>query len=139
MAQSIFKAPGLGGSISAIGSIYTGVATFRAANALASDLRIEGETIYGEAIRTANIITEEGRKFAAAQSLQYIGSGVQIAGSALITLAQTRKFAQAEASATRTRGAAVRDLAMKTARRTQDQGRAALVGGILGATTSFVL
>ena len=139
MAQSIFKAPSLGGSISAIGSIYTGVATFRAANALASDLRVEGEIIYREAIRTANIIVEEGQRFAAAQSLQYIGSGVQVAGSVLVTLGQTRKFAQAEASATRTRGAAVRDLAMKTARRTQDQGRAALVGGILGATASLTL
>lgn len=129
---------GLGVMLSAASSIYTGIETFKASNALASDLRFEGEILFREAFRTANIIEEEGRKFAANQSLQFIGSGVQIAGSALVTLAQTKKFAETEAKAVRARGAATKSLAEKKADRAQNEGRASLISGIIGGAGSLI-
>ncbi len=135
----LFKTSSLGGLIGGIGSIYTGIAAFRSSVELASDLRFEGEIIYRESIRTSAIIIEEGKKFAAGQSLQYIGSGVQLAGSVLVTLAQTRKYAATEAEATRARGAAYRTLAERKAARVKSEGRASLVSGIIGGVASVFL
>lgn len=121
------------------GSIYAGISAYNSAKGLASDLRAQGEIVFSEAIRTANIIIEEGNNFAAAQSLQYIGSGVQIAGSALVTLEQTRKYAATEAAAVRNRGAATKALAEKTASRKESEGRASLISGILSGVSSVFL
>jgi len=129
---------GLGLVLSAAGSIYTGVSKLKAANSMASDLRTEGELIYQESIRTADIIIEESTKFAASQSLQYIGSGVQLMGSALITIAQTKKYAEAEAAAVKAQGAAAKYKADTTASRTENEGRASLVSGIFGAGGSLL-
>ena len=136
---SFLKSPTSGSILGGIGSIYSGISTYRASNALASDLRMEGEILFREANRTAEIIIQEGIKFAAGQSLQYIGSGVQIAGSALVTLAQTRKYAANEAQAVRERGAAEKTLANRKAKRTEDEGRASLVTGIVGGVASMFL
>jgi len=110
----------------------------QAANETAFDMRAQGDIIFNESIRTAKIIEEEGYKFAARQSLQYIGSGVQIAGSALITIAQTQKYAKTEAEAVRAGGRAKRDLTYSSASRTENQGRASLVGGIIGGTANIL-
>ena len=136
---SIFKKPTFGSFVGAGGSLYTGITAFRSSRELAGDIRYEGDLTYAEAIRTADIIIEEGDKFAAGQSLQYLASGVHVAGSALVTIAQTKKYAATEATATRARGAAAQYLAHKSAKRTEDEGRASLVSGILGATASLLL
>lgn len=128
---------GLGLMLSAASSIYTGVETFKSSKGVASDLRLEGEILFRESIRTANMIEEEGFKFAASQSLQYIGSGVQIAGSALVTLEQTRKYAAVEAEATRAKGRAIKTLAGTKAGRVEGEGRASLISGILGGAGSL--
>lgn len=128
---------GLGLILSAAGSIYSGIETFKSSQTLATDLRSEGNIIYQEAMRTANIVEEEGRKFASAQSLQYIGSGVQLVGSALITIAQTKKYAETEAAAVRAKGEATRDLAYTKAKNTEKEGRASLVGGIIKGGASL--
>jgi len=70
----------------------------------AADMEIQGRMIMQEAERDANIIRQEGFKFAAEQSLQYKGSGVELMGSALITIAQTKKYAESEARATENKG-----------------------------------
>jgi len=127
----------IGAIVGAIGSIYTGIISMKAANEMASDMRDQGDIAYAEAVRTSNIVMEEGYKFAAAQSLQYIGSGVQIAGSALVTLEQTRKYAATEADAIRTRGQAERELAYSGSSRKQNEGRASLFSGITGAVGKF--
>ena len=127
----------LGAAIGAIGSIYTGITSMKAADEVAFDMRYQGNILYRESLRTAAIIDEQGRKFAAEQSLQYIGSGVQIAGSALVTLDQTRKYASTEAAAVRSKGAAERNLAYKGAQRKVDAGRASMISGIIGGVSKF--
>lgn len=127
----------LGVTLGAIGKIYSGTSAMNAANQSAADLRAEGEILFNESLRTASIIVEEGEKFAAAQSLQYIGSGVELAGSALVTIAQTKKYAATEAEAVKAKGEAQRGLALTGARRGQSQGRASLVSGIIGGASSL--
>jgi len=124
---------GLGLALTAIGSIYTGVTSLTAANRTAKDLEYQGQIALDEAFRDASIIREEGRNFAATQSLQYIGAGVELVGSALITMEQTRKYAESEAMATEQRGGAQANLANRKASVTRSQGRAALIGSIFDA------
>jgi len=126
-----------GAAINAVGQIYSGVTSMNAANETASDMRAQGDILFSEAERTANIILEEGYKFAASQALQYIGSGVELAGSALITIQQTKKYAEAEAAAVRSSGAAKRDVAYKGASARENEGRAALISGIVGAGSTM--
>ena len=124
--------------IGAVGSIYLGISKKNAANALAGDMQYHGDLYAMEAFRTANIIEEEGQKFAAQQSLQYIGSGVQVAGSALITIAQTKKYAATEAAATRSRGEAQRDLAYSGAQIKQNENRASMISGVLQGASKLL-
>lgn len=138
MATTGFKTPSLGGLLGVAGDIYTGITSLQSAKAVARDLRTEGSIIFAESMRTANIILEEGTRFAAGQALAYIGSGVQVAGSALVTIAQTKKFAKAEADATRARGAASRELLERTAGRKEAEGRAALTSSIFSAASRFI-
>ncbi len=136
--KGAFSLSSVGGLISAAGSIYTGITSFTASKEVAADLRFEGNVLSREAERTSNIILLEGRKFAAGQSIQYLGSGVQLAGSALITIAQTVKFSEAEAGAVTARGIATEKLMRRKAGRIEAEGRAALVGGILEGAGSLI-
>jgi ATP-dependent protease HslVU (ClpYQ) peptidase subunit len=89
--------------------------------------------LQAEANRDAQRIEEDGNRFAHKQKLMYIGSGVEYGGSAVVTIMQTKKWAAAEASAKRARGAAISQYGYQTARIQEGQGRAALVGGYAGA------
>ena len=124
-----------GGIIGAVGSIYSGISAMNSANQTAADMRRQGDVLFAESLRTAAIIEEEGEKFGAMQSLQYIGSGVELGGSALITIAQTKKYAATEAAATRSSGKAKRDLSYSGAQRTENEGRAKMIGGIIGGAS----
>ncbi len=136
---NILKQPTFGSIISGAGSIYTGISSLTSAYDFAEDLRFQGDIIFQESMRTAAIIDSEGKRFAAGQALQYIGSGVHLAGSALVTIAQTKKFAATEAAATRARGAATKTLAERTAERKEAEGRSNLVSGIIGGVASIFL
>lgn len=128
----------LGALVSAVGSIYTGVTTLKSSNNQAEAYEYQGRIALDESLRDASIIREEGRNFAASQSLQFIGSGVHLVGSALITMEQTIKYAEAEAKATEAKGVAKANLAQDQADVKRSEGRAALVGGIINAGSSFI-
>jgi hypothetical protein len=129
---------GLGGIISGIGSFYSGYTTFRESGKQAEEVQYQGQVALQESLREASIIREEGRAFAASQSLQFIGAGVELVGSALITMAQTAKYAETEAQAQERAGGAKADYANSQARKLRSEGRAALIGGIVNATASFL-
>lgn len=126
-----------GSILQAGGNIISGISGYQSSLELASDYRYQGELTKLESFRSANIIREEGIKFAAEQSLQYIGSGVQLMGSALITIAQTKKYAETEAKAVEERGKSAEYLAERRAAAAEDEGRASLLSGILGGIGSF--
>ncbi len=129
--------PSLGHYLSGIGNIFGGISKYGAAMDQAEEVKYQGELALTEAFREASIIREEGRNFAASQSLQFIGSGVELVGSALITITQTIKYAETEAEAVETRGKAQIRSMYKQADVIESEGRAGLVGGIIKGITSF--
>lgn len=114
-------------------SIYQGIQQNAASKAQAATTRSYSDMQQFEANREAQRIDEDGNRFAQRQKLMYIGSGVEYGGSAVVTIMQTKKWAAAEASAKRARGAAISQYGYQTARVQEGQGRAALVGGFASA------
>lgn len=128
----------LGALITAVGSIYSGVTTFQESREQADAIEAQGRLILDEALREASITREEGRAFAATQSLHFIEAGVELTGSALITLEQTRKYAETEAKAQEQAGIAKAKHTKDQAQTTRSQGRAALFGGLGKAATALI-
>jgi len=135
--MEFFNKPTLGGTVSGIGSLYEGFSIFQESKQQAEELEYQGTVALSEAYRNASIIREEGRHFAATQSLQFIGSGVELMGSALITLEQTKKFANTEAKAVEASGEAKNRYAIQQAETMRNQGRASLLSGIVEAGVSI--
>lgn len=118
--------------------VLQGVSGYRAGQDTASMRETEGILLEGEAMREADRIEDEGRRFAANQKMAYVGSGVEIGGSAVVTLAQTDKWAQAEAGAVRDRAKAMRQYYDRSAQIARNQGKAAFISGIAQGIASGV-
>jgi len=95
-----------------------------------------------EAEEEADRVSEENRKFGARQRLLFLKAGVDLAGSPLLILEETRVEGEKEVRAIRRRGAAQLGLGMRRAGITRRKGRAALIAGISGgissATTGYI-
>lgn len=128
----------IAGLVSMGSKIYTGFQQKKALRKEGALIAEQGEITYVEALRDANIIRHQGEVFAQKQSLQYIGSGVTLGGSALITLKQTRLYAESEAAAVERRGIAVRDLGYKKQDIMESEGNASVLSGFLGGFTSML-
>jgi len=132
----------MGAEVLALASVGMGVAQGISAmgtkRAEATMLEADAIRLEGESRREARRIEDEGKRFAARQKMMYIGSGVQIGGSAVVTLAQTDKWARAEADAVRERGKAIRDYYGRAADIARREGTAAFISGIVGGVTSGI-
>jgi len=118
--------------------IYQGISAQRASNEQAKLMESDGILLESEARREAGRIVEEGQRFADQQKMAYIGSGVEIGGSAVVTLAQTDKWAQEEATAVRDRATAIRKYYDRSAKIARNQGMASFISGIAqGAASAF--
>ena len=129
---------GLGLVLGALGSLYTGTTSLNESNEAAVNQEYQGRLALDEALRDASIIREDGRRFMKYQSLQFIGAGVELVGSALITMEQTIKSSRTEAEAVTNRGNAQADLAFREADTTRAKGRAALFSGIFSAGSKLL-
>lgn len=109
-----------------------GYAGYAAKTAQGSMYESEGIRLEGEHMREASRIEDEGRRFADQQKMMYIGSGVEIGGSAVVTLAQTDSWARAEADATRERGRSLREYYNRSGRIAKREGMAAFISGVGG-------
>lgn len=110
--------------------VSKGFAGYGAKTAQGAMYDAEGIRLEGEANREASRIEDEGARFAAKQKLMYIGSGVEIGGSAVVTLAQTDKWAATEAEATRARGRSLRSYYERSGAIARNEGKAAFISGI---------
>jgi hypothetical protein len=124
-------------AISMLGmGVAQGVAGYQSGLSQQQAYKAEGALLEGEAFREASRIEDEGARFADEQKMAYIGSGVEIGGSAVVTLAQTDKWARTEAEAVRSRGRAIRDYYGKAGRVARNQGVASFISGVLGGAAS---
>lgn len=127
-----------GMALSGFGSLISGISIFKESSKQADEIEFQGSLALKETLRDASIIREEGRSFAASQSLQFIGAGVELVGSALITIAQTKAFAEVQAKALEASGRAKSLFALRQAASKRAEGRAALAAGITKATVSVL-
>lgn len=118
-------------TVSALGmGLAKGIAGYGSKTAQGSMYESEGIRLEGEANREAARIQDDGKRFADQQKMMYIGSGVEIGGSAVVTLAQTDAWATAEADATRARGRALKEYNYRQGRIARNQGMAEFISGI---------
>jgi len=120
-----------GGSV--IGGIQANKAAKEEASLQEEQARIASEEAKAEAQRRAN----EVRKFSRRQSLAFLKSGVTLEGSPLLILDETLREGQKEVKSVVERGDAQANLFNRRAAITRNQGRASLIGGVLGAAGSL--
>lgn len=125
-------------AISAGANIYSGFQKKKALESEGELVAKQGELMYQESLKEAEMIRREGEIFAQKQSLQYIASGVVLGGSALITLKQTRMFAEEQASATERRGKAGMELSYAKRDIAKKEGTASIIGGFGNAAISVL-
>lgn len=109
-----------------------GIAGFSSKSAQAEAFEADGIRLEAESRREGARIRDEGRRFADEQKLQYIGSGVEIGGSAVVTLAQTDKWAATQAEAVEDRGKAALEFNKRIARIRRREGIASFIAGVGG-------
>lgn len=110
--------------------IAQGAASMSSRFSQAEKYREDANLLESENYREAARIEDDAKRFADEQKLMYIGSGVEIGGSAVVTLAQTDKWARTEAEAVRSRGRALKQYGYDTAKKTQREGIASFIQGI---------
>lgn len=118
--------------MSVVMGVTQGIAANSAKQSEASMRESEGVLLESEAMREASLIEDEGRRFADSQKMAYIGSGVEIGGSAVVTLAQTDKWAKTEADAVRSRAKSLRAYYDRAGQIARNQGKAAFVSSVAG-------
>ena len=128
----------LGGTLSFAGNLIQGYSAYRSSKTQGENVLEQGRIVYRESLRDANITREEGERFAAKQSLEFIGNGFQLGGTGLIITNQTLKFAETEAQAQESRGLASLFLAERESDRIQDEGRAALISGVIKGAGNLI-
>ena len=91
-----------------------------------------------EAKYEASLIREDGRKFAAEQSLQYIGAGFELGASALLTLDETRTRANEYADSVVRRAEAQYGLAVSQKKRIKRESRAQVISSLISGAGSII-
>lgn len=125
-------------AVSVGSSLYGGYAANQSAKKQASLMEQQGALQRDEALQEAARIRDDGYRFKQEQMMQYIGSGVEVQGTALLVLAETTSLAEAEAQATERRGYAESDLANANAKITKSTGKAQMLASIGTAVSSGV-
>lgn len=111
--------------------VYQGYQAKQTQQKVADEYDRQGAVLQRESNREADRIEDDAKRFASTQKMMYIGSGVEIGGSAVVTLAQTDAWGKAEADAVRERGKAIRDYNSGAAGNARRMGRAQFIGGIV--------
>ena len=127
-------------AVAALAAVGTGISAYQSykeGKTLNAQYQEQGRMLKAESYREAKIIREQGIFFAEEQKMAYMGTGVQFAGSALITVAQTKAWSEQEAIATERRGDSLEKQAGQQGKAAERQGRAALVSGLLGAGSTL--
>lgn len=110
-----------------------------AANQAAAISESRGRMLAAEANADAERFALQAARFGASQKVSYLKSGVTVSGSVLDVLDETARTATEQIHAIQSRGAAEQIDANNTAASLRSQGRAALLGGLVGGASTFAL
>lgn len=126
----------LGNLLIGAAQIAGGVMAQDSAYANASLMEGQGLLTREDYNKQALLVDDEGKRFRAKQTMDYISSGVEMVGTAQLVAKETLFMSQAKSRSLRSTGAAMQTLAQKKAEITRSEGRAALISGALtGAGT----
>lgn len=106
------------------------------ASSESSAMQQQGDLYLHEALLTADQTAEQGRQFQAEQKMNFVTSGVSLAGSPLIVLDDTSNKVRQEIEAIKARGQAQRDLSYARAAIAQREGRAGFLSGLVKTGTT---
>lgn len=109
-----------------------------AAKQQAEIARQQGRLSFEESLEQAEITKAGVRQFEQRQGLAFLKSGVTLEGSPLLTLLKTRQEGAKQVAAIKRRGAAALRFGIAQAGGFESQSRAALIGGIAGATSTAI-
>lgn len=125
--------------LAAILQLFSAFSGNRAARRESKALKKQGNLAAEESRVEAERREEEGRRFQASQGLGFLKSGVSLAGSPLLVLAETGEETQRQVTATLKGGVTRRSLLREKARIARTGGRGQLVGGVgaAAATSGF--
>jgi hypothetical protein len=119
------------------GQIYGGYQANQAAKREANLMEMQGQIAQSEADTEAAAHARDVRQFSRNQALSFLKNGVSLAGSPLLVVDETLTEGQKEATSIAKKGAAERNLYNERAYNTRSEGRAKLIGGVLGGSSSF--
>lgn len=121
----------------ALFTVLQGLEMQKAAKEESRALGRQGAVAVRESEREAEIRSGEVKEFGARQRLQFLKSGVRLAGTPLAVLAETAKKGKEEVDAIRGAGVARGSLLRSRAKITERGGRAALLGSFTSASATL--
>lgn len=128
----------IGELISGVGKIYAGISTYRSAFSEASLLEEQGALTRDDYFKQASLIRDEGHRLRAKQTMEYVSSGVEVAGTPLLVLRETLSRSDARGSSYEKTGEAAMNLYNQKAKITRNEGKAALISGVLSGAGTMV-
>ena len=129
---------GFGNILSAGASIYGGISAYQSSLDTASLMEEQGALTRDDYMRQANLVRDEGRRFRAKQTMDYISSGVEIAGTPQLVMKETLSKYTTKAGALDVTGANYSRLYKRKAQITKNEGRAQLISGIMSGAAQII-
>lgn len=123
-------------AVQTIGGVLGAMSAKQSADDEAEALEQQAELARQEDLEEARRLDIEHRKFLARQSVMFLKGGVVLKGSPLLILQETREEREKQVKAQKERGEARFALGIGRAARVEREGRASLVGGLVGTATS---
>jgi len=125
-----------GKALQGAAQIYSGFAAQQSAYENASLMEAQGALTRDDYLKQAKLVDDEGKRFRAKQTMDYVSSGVEIVGTPQLVLKETQSMVTAKSGSLVGTGKAMSTLAQKKADITRSEGRAALISGaLMGAGT----
>lgn len=115
-----------------VGSYYTGGVTYLTSLESASLLKEQATLSREDYYKQANLVLEDSVRVRSKQAMDYIASGVELSGTALLVLKETATQGRAQSANLRATGRNTEVLLQAQAKIKKQEGIAGLVSGIIG-------
>lgn len=122
-----------GSAFSIAGNVFAGTYGLLSSLTEAKSLKEQGKVAQSDYLLQAKLVREEGHRIRAKQTMEYLGSGVDIAGTPQLVLKETLSRAAAKAHSLEITGSNVNTLYRNKARTVRNEGVASLVSNLFSA------
>lgn len=127
-----------GALISGAGQMYAGYSAYKSAFAEASLLEEQGALTRDDYYKQAALVRDEGHRLRSKQTMEYISAGVEAIGTPLLVARETLSRSYARGSSYEKTGVAAMNLYRRKAQITRNEGKAALISGVLSGAGTMV-